>query len=114
MKGFGAVFVLATIGAAAGSLSNQGRSSEPPEATAKERAAQDKASARMALEAAVRTEVLSSLRDPGSATFKGPISMPRGWVCGNVNSRNAFGGYTGYKGFIFSPVDGGRLMFEEE
>ena len=48
------------------------------------------------------------LRDPGSAEFRNvklyrPIpGQPTPVVCGEVNSRNAFGGMSGFQGFIGS------------
>ncbi len=58
--------------------------------------------------------VRSRLREPSSATFRNVIfhvyegRMPM--VCGEVNAKNGFGGYTGYQGFIAS---GDALVFLE-
>ncbi len=52
--------------------------------------------------------IKSRLRDPGSADFRnsrfysgGPVPV----VCGEVNSKNGFGGYTGFQRFIASGDD---------
>lgn len=46
--------------------------------------------------------VRERLRDPGSAVFA-VMTYDRGTgaVCGGVNARNAFGGYVGFRAFIF-------------
>ena len=48
-----------------------------------------------------------SLKDPSSAQFSSKIYRGGGVmvVCGKVNSKNAFGGYTGYKQFITNGVN---------
>lgn len=55
-----------------------------------------------------RDAIKSRLRDPGSADFRnvrfysgGPVPV----VCGEVNSKNGFGGYTGFQRFIASGDD---------
>lgn len=52
--------------------------------------------------------IKSRLRDPGSADFRnsrfysgGPVPV----VCGEVNSKNGFGGYSGFQRFIASGDD---------
>lgn len=40
--------------------------------------------------------VKSGLKDPESAQFQGKIEADR-WACIEVNSKNSYGGYTGYK-----------------
>jgi hypothetical protein len=51
-----------------------------------------------------REVVKRALREPDSAQFRNDhlYVNPRGgfMVCGEVNSRNAFGGYTGFKRYI--------------
>jgi len=42
--------------------------------------------------------VLENLRDPSSAQFKN-VRLYGSWVCGEVNSKNGFGGYAGYERF---------------
>jgi len=56
--------------------------------------------------------VLGQLRDPHSARFDDRIHVvrPGEIVCGKVNARNGFGGYTGLKAFIY---DHGMLFSEE-
>lgn len=55
-----------------------------------------------------RDAIKSRLRDPGSADFRnvrfysgGPVPV----VCGEVNSKNGFGGYSGFQRFIASGDD---------
>lgn len=58
---------------------------------------------------AARAVVTASLRDPDSARF-GPFSRGRGAsICGSVNARNGYGGYTGKRGFVFTPGEGALL-----
>lgn len=45
--------------------------------------------------------VLAALKDPDSAVFRG-VRRGQLAICGEVNSRNGFGGYTGYTRFISS------------
>lgn len=53
--------------------------------------------------AAAQLAVLARLRDPGSAKF-GPFTVTeRGIVCGSVNARNGFNGYSGTSAFWFDP-----------
>lgn len=52
----------------------------------------------------VQDGVRKSLKDPGSATF-GPMTAAQegkdhSWVCGVVNAKNSFGGYTGNRPFM--------------
>ena len=50
--------------------------------------------------AAVKVGVLDQLKDPGSAQFTNIRTIPaQGKVCGEVNSKNSFGGYTGKQKF---------------
>ena len=42
-----------------------------------------------------RNEVLAVLKDPSSATFRNQKKL-----CGEVNSKNSFGAYTGFQRFI--------------
>lgn len=66
--------------------------------------------------AAARAAVVASLKDPDSARF-GSFSHGKGSaVCGLVNARNAAGGYTGARAFVYSP-DGpapDRLYIDED
>ncbi|MEI9881283.1 hypothetical protein [Atlantibacter hermannii] len=51
-----------------------------------------------------KQKIMESLRDPDSAIFKGVMFSPdnensksklSGYICGNVNAKNGFGGYQG-------------------
>lgn len=57
--------------------------------------------------------VEAKLRDPGSAQFEAFVSRISGEpvVCGTVNAKNAFGGYTGKQLYIYA--DGQALLSEE-
>jgi hypothetical protein len=75
------------------------------------------ASAFAASEGAIIQVVKSILRDPDSAKFRG-IVQRNGMICGYVNARNGFGGYTGYKEFTISRTrirlnDGSRSFMDE-
>ena len=59
------------------------------------------------------------LKDPDSAQFRGAYlaNMTQvgdehsGWMCGEVNARNGFGGYSGYQRFVaqLEYNEGGRI-----
>lgn len=65
---------------------------------------------------AVRTEIVALLRDPGSAQFRNvrqsPTSIGGAKFCGELNSRNGFGGYTGYVRFLAFAAPSGRMSVE--
>ena len=50
------------------------------------------------------------LKDPGSADIRSisarADSLGRTAVCGGVNAKNSYGGYTGMKGFVVTPETG--------
>lgn len=56
--------------------------------------------------------VEARLRDPGSAEFRNvgvywpvrSVKTPQA-VCGEVNGKNGFGGFTGYQAFVWLPFD---------
>ena len=50
--------------------------------------------------------VTMQLKDPSSGTFGDRFVMHGSWVCGTVNAKNSFGGYTGMMPFIVN-VDSG-------
>lgn len=54
--------------------------------------------------------VLARLKDPDSAKFGGQFVGSAGIPCGEVNSKNSFGGYTGFQRYMAS---GGGLVFIE-
>lgn len=58
------------------------------------------------------TLVKSKLKDPDSATFRNQIIGREGNPCGEVNSKNGFGGFTGYKRYIVASKD--LIVFEGE
>ena len=47
--------------------------------------------------------VRSFMKDPESAIFKGTRVAENGMLCGMVNAKNEFGGYTGFQTFIYVP-----------
>lgn len=47
-----------------------------------------------------KASVKARLKDPSSAEFGQVVVKSSGIVCGYVNAKNAFGGYTGEKAFI--------------
>ena len=66
--------------------------------------------------AVVEKGVRGSLKDPNSAMFGSMTAAQEdknsSWVCGMVNARNSFGGYTGPKPFMGMLVhmDGGKAV----
>lgn len=88
----------------------QTNSMPPPPATAKY-------SLNDAERAAVEKGVRASLKDPASAMFGGMIASDAGggvkYVCGLVNAKNSFGGYTGntsYLGVLGSMQASGKTL----
>ena len=86
---FLAIFALSATGSA---MSDQGRKSykAPPVLMSK-----------------AQKSVASKMKDPASAQFrnvvaKGPNSDPKKWsICGEVNGKNAYGGYSGFTRFAY-------------
>lgn len=71
-------------------------------ADAKQRSADAKIRQDAFLAQAIAKEaVLGRLKDPDSAKFGQVVARESGIVCGYVNSKNSFGGYTGDKAFIY-------------
>lgn len=50
-----------------------------------------------------RRAVLAALKDPESASFGRMSAGKPGTVCGTVNARNGFGGYSGNRAFAWTP-----------
>lgn len=93
----------------------KGREGEAQAAQAKVTDALAKANSRddPARQAAAEHAVLKRLKDPGSASFRGMfVSWASGVpiVCGYVNAKNSYGGYTGFKRFV---AKGNELAFLE-
>ena len=64
--------------------------------------------------ASIQKLIEGKLRDPASAQFRGLRALRAEqtlYVCGEVNARNGFGGYTGYVPFIVTSQNerGGRV-----
>ncbi|TDJ77243.1 hypothetical protein E2H86_08660 [Pseudomonas putida] len=58
-----------------------------------------------------REAVAEKLNDPGSAQFRNERSVKGGWVCGEVNGKNAFGGYIGFKRYTVTWMpDGSNVV----
>ncbi|HHR6503129.1 TPA: hypothetical protein ACS8CD_003703 [Providencia alcalifaciens] len=59
-----------------------------------------------------------NLKDPSSADFKDSRIGSNGTVCGQVNSKNGFGSYTGYKKYIqvgsLTMIDDGSDDFKKQ
>ena len=51
-----------------------------------------------------QTGVRYVLKDGESAQFRNLYRNPGGQVCGEVNSKNSFGAYTGFEGFMYEPA----------
>jgi hypothetical protein len=52
------------------------------------------------------------LRDPGSAKFSGEVREP-GFVCGQVNSRNGYGGYAGATLYLYEFATDRALVVDD-
>lgn len=69
--------------------------------------------AEQAFEQKVRDAVRAELRDPESAKIEskfGQIFPSDDLYCGEVNSRNGYGGYTGFQDFVYFR---GKVVFAE-
>lgn len=58
-----------------------------------------------------KDQVRKMLNDPDSAQWR-RLSASDGMVCGQVNAKNAFGGYVGYRSFMVK--DGELFMSNDE
>lgn len=81
---------------------------------------QQSGSADEAVYEAAKKAVLQELKDPNSAQF-GPLvrqtkpnvrGEPTDLICGAVNARNSFGGYSGMSGFVYF-VNDPRVYFAD-
>lgn len=51
----------------------------------------------------IKQAILSSLKDPDSAKFRGKITLvDKTYACAEVNAKNGFGGYAGFKQFYLT------------
>ena len=92
-------------------IRNQPEPTRPTPPTPAERAARDRDRIRSNVEELAQAAVLSTLRDPASARFTYMyVNLDAGVVCGEVNARNGFGGYTGDKYFMMGDPVGGLVM----
>lgn len=66
------------------------------------------ASEKSMLEVKAQEVVKESLKDPESAEFRNMNG-----VCGEVNAKNSFGGYTGFKKFVID-VNASQLFIDPE
>lgn len=66
------------------------------------------------LEAEVRKAMMDVLKDPLSAQY---MDLRRaktpGYLCGKVNSKNSYGGYTGFRSFVVTPKNGVQIARED-
>jgi len=58
----------------------------------------------------VKMFITNGLKDPDSAKFRG-LKMKWGTVCGEVNAKNSYGGYAGFRRFY--AIDGTDIHMEE-
>jgi hypothetical protein len=54
--------------------------------------------------AAAEDAIRYQLIDPKSADFRNTFAAKSGVVCGEVNSKNRFGGYVGFREFYYDPA----------
>lgn len=47
-----------------------------------------------------RAHAVQQLRDPDSVQFRAEKLTRAGWLCGELNGKNAYGAYTGFKRFV--------------
>lgn len=49
---------------------------------------------------AKRGYVVQQMRDPATVQFRGERLTQGGWLCGELNGKNGYGAYTGFKRFV--------------
>jgi hypothetical protein len=65
--------------------------------------------------AKVKRDILEAMKDPDSAKFRRITTSPDGsLVCGEVNAKNAMGGYVGFRKFVNVDDKGLDFFFYEE
>lgn len=47
-----------------------------------------------------RALITLGLKDPSSAQFRNELMNTSKWLCGEINSKNEYGAYTGFKKFV--------------
>lgn len=52
-----------------------------------------------------RAYVVQNMRDPDSVQFRNEQLTNDGWLCGELNGKNAYGAYTGFKRFASRAED---------
>lgn len=58
-----------------------------------------------------REPVRAITKDPQSAQFKADYLTSSGWLCGEMNAKNEYGAYVGFKRFM-SNAKSGKIYFE--
>lgn len=48
----------------------------------------------------LHAHVSSQMKDPASTQFRSEKLSPEGWLCGEMNAKNSYGAYSGFKRFI--------------
>lgn len=75
------------------------------EESPEKKAAKEKATAESSYKYQGKQRVLAMMKDPGSVKFGRVYVKTKGahkTVCGTLNAKNSFGGYTGHKRFLSS------------
>ena len=52
-----------------------------------------------------RGYVVQQMRDPTTVQYRGERLTARGWLCGELNGKNAYGAYVGFKRFMSRSYD---------
>ena len=76
----------------------EAREAEEAKSLVAERAAKEEAETQRTAE--LQERVRKQLKDPSSAIFDAVTVSETGAICGTVNARNGFGGYTGAQPFV--------------
>ena len=59
-----------------------------------------------------RQPVRDLMKDPDSTQFRAETLESDGWLCGELNSKNEYGAYTGFKKFM-SNKKGGKIFLQD-
>lgn len=57
-----------------------------------------------------KAAVTALLKDPASAQFRHVFEGVAGFVCGEVNAKNAFGGYVGFRIFVVDDKNEAHIL----
>lgn len=97
----GGCFAFVVFNFVSNSVSNSNNSVVTTKLTPEEIELSEQARQRQLEILSAKQSITERMKDPESTRF-GEVINRAGFVCGYVNSKNSFGGYTGEKAFVFN------------